>query len=135
MNTLQEIVERFPESRLAAQTKLTLAKNLQRDFFRIEEKKQQLKLYRPADPEKVLDLTQETLDQQKENAEIFTNLAYHEVRRMRVDTLAQMGEITEAKKEISQTVEYLKQNGVNGPVLDQISAYGEGLGRRSSRRR
>jgi hypothetical protein len=135
MNTLHEIVERFPKSRLAAQTKLTFAKNLKRDFYRIEEDKRKLKLYRQAEPEKVLGLTAETLQHQKEDENTLTNLDYHEVRRLRVDTLAQIGEITEAKEEINQTVEYLKQKGVNQPVLKKITAYGDDLGKGKRKRK
>ncbi len=127
MNTLQEIVEKFPESRLAAQTKLTLAKNLQRDFYRIEEDKQELKLYRKADPDRVLNLTKDTLAQHQKNEETLTNLEYHEVRRVRADTLAAIGEVTEAKKELTQTVEYLKGKGVNQPVLEEITDYADDL--------
>jgi len=127
MNTLQEIVERFPESRLAAQTKLTLAKNLQRDFYRIEDKKKELTLYRGADPDSVISLTDDTLERHQTDEETLTNLAYHEVRRLRADTLAATGDISKAKRELSQTIKYLKEKGVNQPVLQEIQNYAESL--------
>jgi hypothetical protein len=127
MNTLEEIVERFPESRLAAQTKLTLAKNLKRDFYRIEKKKQELKLYRRADPDSVIALTDDALERHQTDEETLTNLSYHEVRRMRAETLAEAGDITKAKRELNLTVDYLKQKGVNRPVLKEIEDYAKSL--------
>jgi hypothetical protein len=127
MNTLEEIVERFPESRLAAQTKLTLAKNLKRDFYRIEKKKKELKLYRRADPDSVIALTDDALERHQTDEETLTNLSYHEVRRMRAETLAEAGDITKAKRELNLTVDYLKQKGVNRPVLKEIEDYAKSL--------
>jgi len=127
MNTLEEIVERFPESRLAAQTKLTLAKNLKRDFYRIEKKKKELKLYRRADPDSVIALTDDALERHQTDEETLTNLSYHEVRRMRAETLAEAGDITKAKRELNLTVDYLKQKGVNRPVLKEIEDYAKTL--------
>ena len=127
MNTLQEIVERLPESKLAAQTKLTLAKNLQRNFYRIEDKKKELTLYRRADPKSVISLTDDALERHQTDEETLTNLSYHEVRRLRADTLAAAGDISKAKLELNQTINYLKEKGVNQPVLKEIEDYAKSL--------
>ena len=42
-------------------------------------------------------------------------------------TLAEAGDITKAKRELNLTVDYLKQKGVNRPVLKEIEDYAKSL--------
>jgi hypothetical protein len=126
MDTLHQIIEQFPKSRLAAHSALTLAQNLQKPFFRPDEKNKLVR-YRDAEPETVLDLTKEILDQQKRDDTTLTNLTYHQTRRLRAKAMAMTGETDEAKRELGRLKRYLRKHGVNPPVLAQIDAYADSL--------
>lgn len=126
MDTLNEMVERFPKSRISAQLALTLAHNLQNPFFRANEENK-LVIYREAQPEQVLKLTKQVLDQQKQDDTTLTNLSYHQTRRLRAQAMVASDNIPEAKRELKRTIRYLKDHGVNKPVLDDIDAYAESL--------
>lgn len=122
MNTLYDVVDRLPQSRLAAHTNLTLAQNLQRPFYRVDDK-QKLNLYRGAKPKEVLERTEHVLNCQKKDDQTLTNLEYHQTRRLRADAMVAAGDMDEAKKELKRMARYLKDHGVNQPIIDGISNY------------
>ncbi len=125
METLELIADRFKNSNVGAQMALILARNQAQPFRPIKEEKRVVA--REANPEKALDYTAAALAQQRKDNTALSNITYHHARRTRAELMADMGEKDEAKKELNSLVRYLKQHGVNEPVLEEIKAYAKSL--------
>lgn len=121
MDTLEAVADRYQKTSVGAHVSLVLAQNLRRPFFHIQDGK--LVKVRSASPAGALALTTRALEQHKRDDSTFTNIGYHQLRRLRADLMAAMDEKADAKKELSTLVEDLKKRGVNQSVLDEIEAY------------
>ena len=125
MDTLETMADRYQESPVGAHLSLVLVQNLARPFFRIKDAK--LVEDRAANPERALALTARTLEQQKRDESTFSNITCHQLYRTKANLMASIGEKAEAKKELKALVKYLRGQGVNEPVLNEIEAYSKGL--------
>jgi len=125
MDTLQEIVERYPKTPKGAQVSLVLAQHMAQPFFRIED--ETLTKVQEADPLKALEYTDKAMAQQRRDASTFSNIGYSALRRTRASLLASVGQVDEAKRELQQLRRQLKARGVNEPVLREIQALAKRL--------
>ena len=125
MQILNRLSKEYIDSSVGAQISLLLAKNLARPFHRIIDSK--WIETRKADPTKALDLLKTSVHQHEKDEETFTNLSYHNCRRIEADILSNMGKKDEAKDILSDLISYLDTQKVKQYVLDEISEYSKNL--------
>jgi len=121
MNTLQEVVDRYGDTPVGAKVALALARNLSKPFYRVDVDRKKLVKYRDAKPDEAMALTAQAVEQQTRDETTFTNIEYRELREVRIDLYAGMGESAEADEEKKTLAKDLKDK-VNKPVLADIKA-------------
>ena len=125
MDYLRTMAEKFQESPVGAHLSLILAQNLAHPFHRITDGKRFI--YRQANPEEALVLTNRAAKQHEQDETTFQNITYHHLARTKATLLATLGRKREAVQELKELIEYLGGRGVKRDILDEINAYAKKL--------
>jgi len=139
-NVMRDMSERYRESLLGAKLAATVANSLTKAFFSIQptpdypESREKLltKTY-DADPQEALNITAPAVDFIRTRTEKALNLSYRQIVGQRVDCLVSLERTDEARAELNQLHDDLKETGANPPVLRQIHALAEEVGQAGTR--
>jgi hypothetical protein len=131
-NLMSEMSERYSDSMLGATLATTVANSLTKPFFSIgdrpkdpEPKKFKLTKLHEADPESALRRTAPAVEVIRNKKEKALNLAYRQIVGQRVDCLLALKRTEDARAELNQLHDDLKNTGANPPVLRGINALSE----------
>lgn len=124
---LESVAEQYKDTFLGAKVATTLANSLAQPFFSYNITKGIMERIQSADPKKALDLTSPARALYEREAEKALNIEYHQLIRDRSKYLVSLGQLEEARKEITTLLRDLKVRGVNEPILNEIKEYKEGI--------
>jgi hypothetical protein len=126
-DVLQEVVERFPERRIALHARVALGNPLTVDFKRLEptedlgELKIEVEKARPDDAAKLIEPV--LVEQSDTSAESFGHIRYRKLAERIAQRLAAIGADAEASSTIDSAIETLEERTVKGrPVRSEVIA-------------
>jgi hypothetical protein len=134
MAILEEVMNRFGSSALAARVATTVTPGIANPFFRIDESARKLVRYYKGDPQRAVDLTDAPVKTLQKTGSKPLNLVYHNLVKQRAAALKQTGDVDQAKREVSQLCRDLEKRGVHETVLDSIKTWEDTLTDGTSRK-